>query len=508
MVIRFYTSFRGQLIIGVFTTLVLIIGFEVYTFVSTARLEELTQKPTLSVYDLQEIEAKIQGLSRASFIFLGLTLLFSIGILIYLVTILSRSLREILAGIQSVQEGNLSYRINLNSNDEFGVISRYFNLATAHIEEMVNERTKLLSAERNKLSIILSGISDAVMAVDLERKIAMFNKAAERLTGYKESDILGKQVQELMRFFDNERDSTTYKGEIHMDEYCPVKKDNFEGIVYHKDNVKLISKDKGERSVILTTGQIAEGLQTNVGAIITLHDVSGEEELERMKIDFVSMAAHELRTPLTAINSYLYIFMKENKGKLDTEQNMFLNRINISTQQLLSLVENLLNASRIERGTFKVYPEPIDWVEYVQQAVNQVLSRAMERKIDLQYIKPDSNFPKVLADKLRVNEVLLNLLANAVTYTEAGGKVTVSLALQGNEVVTTITDTGQGIPKEGLPRLFTQFYRVAGKLEQGSKGTGLGLYISKAIVESHKGKIWVESEVGKGSKFSFSLPKA
>ena len=119
---------------------------------------------------------------------------------------------------------------------------------------------------------------------------------------------------------------------------------------------------------------------------------------------------------------------------------------------------------------------------------------------------PAQVIPPVMADRLRITEVVTNLVANAINYTQPGGKINVTIERQGNEIITSVKDTGVGIPKEALPKLFTKFFRVTGKLTQGSKGTGLGLYISKAIVEMHKGRIWVDSEPGRGTTFSFSLP--
>jgi signal transduction histidine kinase len=140
-------------------------------------------------------------------------------------------------------------------------------------------------------------------------------------------------------------------------------------------------------------------------------------------------------------------------------------------------------------------------------AYEQFEHRAIEKRIDLQYIKPKTPLPTVQADNVRINEVINNFIANAINYTEPGGKVTIWSEFKDNYIFTHVTDTGRGLPKEAINHLFTKFYRVPGNLDQASKGNGLGLYISKAIVELHHGKIWVESPgLGKGSTFSFSLP--
>lgn len=359
----------------------------------------------------------------------------------------------------------------------------------------------VIASERNKLSTILSGISDLVIAVDRNCNILTFNTSAERLTGYSASFAIGKPINKIIRVFDKDI-------EILPSKYCPIRTNGLEGTVFSKNDLKVVGADGNKSFVNLTTSQIKEGKHVNLGCILTLHDITKDRQLEEMKLDFVSMAAHELRTPLTSIRGYLSVFTKENKEKFDSTQNMFLHRINIAVQQLMGLTENLLNVSRIERGVFTVSMQPIDWVTNIAEVVDEFLERAKDKKIALTLVKPKQRTFFVKADKLRINEVLLNLLANAISYTGENGKVSVSIEQKGQEVITHVSDTGVGIPKNAIPHLFTKFFRVSGKLAQGTKGTGLGLFISKAIVERHGGRIWVESEVGKGSTFSFSLPSA
>lgn len=367
------------------------------------------------------------------------------------------------------------------------------------LEKTVAQRTQVITAERNKLSVVLAGITDAVIAVDLYRHIITFNKAAAQLTGFSVEEATGKPINEIIKVFDG---SDELSGQV----FCPIQSDQFEGVVFTKNNLKLVGRN-GQSFVNLTAAKIKEGVHVGLGCILTLHDVSGEQELEKMKLDFVSMSAHELRTPLTAIKGYLAVLLHEGIDNLTDDQKKFVKRVNVSTHQLVSLVENLLSVTRIEEGVFTVTLESLDWVEVVKQTVDEFKIRADENKIELSFIPPTNPIPKVLVDPVRITEVLNNLLSNAITYTQASGRVTVWLEDNPQGVITHIQDSGQGIPKQALPHLFTKFFRITGILEQGSKGTGLGLYISKIIVEMHHGKIWVVSELGKGSTFSFILPK-
>lgn len=370
-----------------------------------------------------------------------------------------------------------------------------------NFEEEIASRTKIISAERNKLTVMLSAISESVIGLDLDRNVVIVNNAAEELIGLTKEQMVGKQISELCKVFEKNI-------EVPPRIFAPDKTNTYEGVVYKKDDLKLMNARGQQKNISLSSSQISEGVDVNLGCILTIHDESKQDQLEKMKLDFVSMAAHELRTPLTALNSYLYIFIKENKDFLNEEQNKFLSRMNISTQQLMSLVENLLSVSRIERGVFKVYLEPLDWVSYTKEYVDEMMPRAVEKRLTLNFLAPTLPISPVLADKSRINEVLLNLLANALAYTSPGGRIDVSIEQKGDDVFTKVADTGQGIPPDALPHLFSKFYRVSGKLEQGSKGTGLGLYISKAMIEAHHGTITVESKMGVGSTFVFSLKTA
>lgn len=410
--------------------------------------------------------------------------------------------RLLQAGSRIIGRGDLSYRLKIKTNDEIEELANSFNGMAAGLQDAFQslERGKeVISAERNKLAVVLSGITDAVVAVDQDRKVLLFNTAAENLLGFTAKEVLGKPLNQIMKVLDKE---TKLKAE----EFCPVNRGGFEGVVFGKKDLRVLGKEEKESYVNLVSGQIKEGERIGLGCILTLHDVTEEKKLEAMKVDFVSMAAHELRTPLTSLKGYLSVFIKENRERFNEEQNLFLTRIDHSADRLIALVENLLSVTRIERRAMPINIAAVNWLDIVEPITADFTRQAKEKNIKLTMVKPKKPLPKVLADKARIGEVLVNLLENAITYTNPGGKIEVSFSLEDRMIVTGVADTGIGIPRESLPHLFTKFYRVSGALEKGTKGTGLGLYIAKSIVEAHQGKIWVKSELGQGSTFSFSLP--
>lgn len=235
-----------------------------------------------------------------------------------------------------------------------------------------------------------------------------------------------------------------------------------------------------------------------------------QQQLESMQVDFVSMTSHELRTPITSLIGYLNTLNQEARDKLTNDQKEFLDRSIVSAQQILAIVNNILNVSKVERGAFTVSLRAVDLVELIETAVSESKILASQKNILLEFKKPEGSIPKVSADNLRISEVLNNLINNAIIYSQSGGKVEVKVQSDNKQAVTSVVDNGPGIPKEAQPKIFTKFFRAQGALDKSSnsQGSGLGLFISKSIIDLHKGQIWFESEPGKGTTFHFSLPIA
>lgn len=230
-------------------------------------------------------------------------------------------------------------------------------------------------------------------------------------------------------------------------------------------------------------------------------------QLDKLKNDFVSIASHELRTPMTAIKSYLWMALKRADMPLSERMQKYLSRAYISTERLINLVNDMLNVSRIESGSIEINPKEFDIVSLVDESLQMFIPRANEKNIKTEIIK--EKIPSVFADPDKVTRVFLNLLGNALKFTPDGGVITVSFFTDGKVVEISIKDNGVGISRDDLSRLFKKFGRLDNSYVAAatSGGTGLGLYISKSLVELMGGKIWARSEgEGKGTTFTFSLP--
>lgn len=227
-------------------------------------------------------------------------------------------------------------------------------------------------------------------------------------------------------------------------------------------------------------------------------------------VNIISDAAHEFRTYLTSIINYLSVLSEESGAKLNPDEKLYLNRAFVSAQQLSGLVDNLLEMSRMDRGAFKITPppQPIDLKPTFLKAAENGKLQAAQKNIEFLLNLPQEPLPNIYADTVKISEVINNFIANAITFSKEGSVIEMGSKVLNNEIVVYVTDNGSGIPKEYQPNLFTKFFHAPASEEQGNKGLGLGLFISKAIIDLHKGKIWVQSEDGKGSTFSFSLPVA
>lgn len=232
------------------------------------------------------------------------------------------------------------------------------------------------------------------------------------------------------------------------------------------------------------------------------------KQMDKLKDEFVSVASHELRTPMTAIKSYAWMVLNGKSGELTDKGKEYMKRVYVSTERLINLVNDMLSVSRIESGRVQITIEPFDCIELIREVGLEFKARSDEKNVNLVLSIPQTPL-MVQGDKSKIQEVLENLVGNALKFTPQQGTITISLLQKDNSVEFTVSDTGKGISREDLSKLFTKFGRLDSSYVSISEngGTGLGLYICKQYIELNKGSIWVESEPGKGSSFKFTVPK-
>ncbi|MCA9392257.1 PAS domain-containing protein [candidate division WWE3 bacterium] len=350
---------------------------------------------------------------------------------------------------------------------------------------------------------VFDAIEEGIVIVNADGIVSVTNPAALSILKLTHEEIINQDYRKVIPFF-NESGDSLYIG-TGNDPYQEVLKTN------QSQQLKNLQLYKGEETVYINASFSpfigANGKVT--GVFTLLQDITEEQALEKMKLDFVAMAAHELRTPMTSIRGYLEILINETQDTAKPEHIKLLQHAMLSADRLVNLMNNLLSVSQIERHKLQPNLTPTDIVDLLKTSIQNFKPEAEEKGLMIELVEQKTSTPQVLVDKKLIPQIVDNLIANAISYTTKGSVVVGAAYQPGSKtVVVSVKDTGQGIPVEALPHMFQKFYRVSSLLEQGSKGTGLGLYIAKKLIELHNGRIWVESAEGKGTTFYFSLPIA
>ncbi len=363
--------------------------------------------------------------------------------------------------------------------------------------ELVKERTEQLAEEKELLAVTLSSMGDAVIAVDADNRITLFNKAAEQLTGWRFEEVRYKQVDEIIKIIN---EITKQPNDSPIDMVLESRE-----IESGTGNDVLIARNGRQCPIDATAAPIRKNDGTMTGIVMVFRDVSQQREIDRMKSDFISSVSHELRTPLTSIKAYAETMLEDHEMRDETRRE-FLQIINEESDRLTDLINGILDISKIEAGTIEIIRKPVNVASVVKRAAVSLEYLAGKKQIKLQ-TDITENLPELLGDENKIYSMITNLINNALKFTPEDGTVSVLAKLINNELVIKVSDTGMGIPKDDLNKIFGRFYRVRRPGKQ-IQGTGLGLAIVKEIVIRHDGRIDVESEIDKGSIFTVYLPVA
>lgn len=370
------------------------------------------------------------------------------------------------------------------------------NMAMINIMEDIEkekEKAASLAKDLEKFKLALDNTSEQVLLADKDGVIMYANKGMVNLTGYKIKEAIGKKTSQLWRVV---KDS---KAETKM----------WDDIINKKKAVtrEMLSRRKnGEEYTTVSTISPILNEQGDVEFMISIsHDITKEKEVDRAKTEFVSLASHQLRTPLSSVNWYSEMLLSGDAGVLNEDQTTFVNEIYKGNKRMVDLVNSLLDVSRLELGTFTISPEIMDICEPATSVINELKPSTQAKKIDIQ-MTCATNTPKIKADPKLIRIVFQNLLSNAVKYTPEGGKVTLSIETEEKNLLVKVSDTGYGIPQSQHDKIFQKLFRADNVKAKDTEGTGLGLYIIKAILKASGGDISFESEEDKGSTFFVRLP--
>lgn len=441
----------------------------------------------------------LKQVSDSNFLVAVLTIVSTIiaGVVgIVIANYIGRSIGIVSRGAERIANGDFSQEIKSRSKDEIGQLGETFNRMAHRLRESYGR----LAFEQQRDEAMLKGMGEGLIAIDDQQRIVVINKVAAELLELGDENAINKEpIKENYQLYHlgAKKDS-----KVHADarpSFMALKTGKrVEDVLGFLDSGGIKRQLNIAASPFMVDGKV-------VGVVTIIRDVTKEKEVDRMKTEFISLASHQLRTPLSAIKWFTEMLINGDAGKLQTDQMDFAKNISDSTERMIALVNSLLNISRIESGRIMIVPQPTDLRELVGGITNDLKAKTEEKQQTL-IISVHEGLPKINLDPRLISQVYLNLLTNAIKYTQKGGEVSVFISKKDDKVISQVTDNGYGIPEEQQDRLFQKFFRASNAVKVETDGTGLGLYLIKAIIESSGGEIWFESEEGKGSTFWFSIP--
>ncbi len=430
---------------------------------------------------------QIQAISRSLYYYIGISII--VGLLASLI-LGYRFIRQLMVPIkditdasQKIASGGFDRRVTVTSDDEIGELANNFNHMAARLKDMVGK----LSESNTKFKALLTSIKNPIIAVDNKHRIILLNPAAEALFHIKLENTLGKHLLEVIRnnVLDEHIKAILVQNqetqiEIHLHDPEKILKIYSNPITMEEDPTKVM------------------------GIVALIEDVTEIRKLEKIRSDFVANVSHELKTPLTSISGFVET-LKSGTIEDETVKMRFLDIIDIETERLTRLIDDILTLSEIENIQSKTVNQEINTYKMIQEVEMMIRPIAVNKGLTLM-AEVDSNLPPLTANRDWFKQMLINLLDNAIKYTPQGGKIHLNAFQKYNNIIINVKDTGIGIPKKDIPRLFERFYRVDKARSRKVGGTGLGLAIVKHIVLSLGGKIKVNSDISKGTEFTVIIP--
>ncbi|MCU0651141.1 MAG: cell wall metabolism sensor histidine kinase WalK [Candidatus Omnitrophica bacterium] len=358
--------------------------------------------------------------------------------------------------------------------------------------ENLEKKNKRIHDEKQRIDNIVHNMAEGMVVVDSQGKIVLVNQTAQAMLGITKDDV-GKYLKDVVK----DEHLLTVTKSISADTESVVEKD-----------IEFVSNNESTKRVLRTSSAVVEDPNGNtVGMVTTLNDITRQKEVERLKGEFLANVSHELRTPLVAIEKSVSMMLDQSAGQVSDTQKQFLTIAERNLKRLTLLINDLLDLSKLEAQKMKISPALVNPSQVIDEAVNSLDSWAKTKSVSIEKVIADG-LPLISIDPNRIIQVLINLIGNAIKFTPSAGKITVSCTQSIEQGIVTIRvqDTGVGIPQEDLSKIFDKFYQTRERPSSDICGTGIGLTIVKEIVELHGGKVWAESEHGKGAAFIFTLP--
>ncbi len=510
-----------------------IIDTKIGSMLVTGKSIPTLQNGKLIVFSpLREVYKPILTLRNKIIVTGGIALVFLIIVTIFFSRLIVKPVKKLRRGADIIGKGNLEHKIEIKTGDEIEQLANDFNVMREELknsrgkleknkevlERTVKQRTKKLEKtkdklaktleetqeakkraenEKNKTSAIISNLVDPIIIINPNNKISLFNPKAKEIFGFSKSDI-GKKVDKS-----DYHSMENFKKVIDKD-YQVIKGKDTEPKNLQEEELNIEYEGNTLTYKIITT-KVHDNKKGSLGTMKIFSDLTRAKRINRLKTEFVSIAAHQLRTPLSAIKWVLKMVLEEDAGPLNEEQEDALKKGFESNERMIKLVNDMLNVSRIEEGRLEFNFAKINFKEVYETVTNNLKNKVKEKGIKFNIKKP-TKMPSVYVDKERIRMVIQNLLDNAIKYTPNNGTVTLEIKKLKDKLKIRIKDNGVGIPQKDQQRLFTKFFRAENVKKMQTDGNGLGLFIANNIVKKHNSKIYFKSTEGRGTEFYFYLP--
>ena len=403
---------------------------------------------------------------------IGFTFIFNFPVLV------AGPLAKLTEAIKAIANKNYGERIHMNRKDEFGDLANAFNTMAERLDEYEHSNLSKILFEKRRAEAVINSLKDASIGIDNKGTVLFANQQALQLLNLKEQDIISQNQEEikrrndLFRFLINEQNNIPFK--IVVD-----RKENY----FTKEIIELTNENQ------------------KVGQVIVLKNITPFKELDVAKTNFIATVSHELKTPLASSDFSLKLLEDERVGSLTAEQKELVQSLKDDNKRLLRILSELLDMSQVESGKIQLNIQPVDADILIRRAVESVQNVAKEKNISIKK-ELEENLAPIKADADKTVWVLNNFLTNAIRYSPNDSNIIVDVTKKNNSIQFGVKDFGKGVPPQYKDKIFDRYFRVPGTKE----GTGLGLAICKEFIEAQGGKIWIESDLGIGSRFNFSFP--
>ncbi len=441
---------------------------------------EANDTPKYIVY-VKDTKNEVNSITRNVLFILVEALLFSVFIAVILGLFFSRTItkpiRDLTRSAERIASGEFDHINKVKSDDEIGILANTFAYMSATLHDTIEE----VNSEKDKVETILSNMTDGILAFNLSGELIHINPEAKKM--------IGRQYYDDINFdaFFKEIDADITIGNI----------------IYIKDEEKT-ERQASIGNKVIRFSFAPFSIENRIGGIlVVMHDITNQQKLELSRREFVANVSHELRTPLTTVKSYAETLMDM---PTDTQtQNRFLATIAAEADRMTRIVKDLLTLSRLDEGQYELRPfEQIELSSFVSQIVEKMYFSAKEKHQTIKYVPSGSSY--IMTDKDKLEQVVINIISNAIKYTPENGKIEIYSGALYQDAFIKVRDNGIGIPKENLPRIFERFYRVDKARSRETGGTGLGLAIAKQLMNQLGGNITINSTLGEGTEVIISVP--